>query len=143
RVATKVARMEEDLGSVNAVLADAVQRRMLGETVTTDIDTAGAPIADLPAETNGTDQVRRLKANIDQTVAELGITPVAVKRVVDTALVLARQQPLQPYTDEKHLAEGLYAVPPLTGSWQRATVGLTEKLRHGDDPPRQLPVTFD
>ena len=31
RVAVKVARMEEDLGTVNAVLADAVQQRMLGE----------------------------------------------------------------------------------------------------------------
>jgi superfamily II DNA/RNA helicase len=30
RVAAKVARMEEDLGSVNEVLADAVQKRMLG-----------------------------------------------------------------------------------------------------------------
>lgn len=143
RVATKVARMEEDLGSVNAVLADAVQRRMLGESVTADLDQAGAPAPDLPAESNVSDQVRRLKANVDQTVEELGITPTAVKRVVDTALVLARQQPLRPIRDEKQLAEGLYAVPPLTGSWQRATVGLTEKLRRGDEPPRQLPVTFD
>lgn len=31
RVARKVAKMEEDLGSVNAVIADAVQRRMTGD----------------------------------------------------------------------------------------------------------------
>src|SRR5690606_12049552 len=33
RVAVKVAQMQEDLGSVNAVLADAVQRRLLGAQV--------------------------------------------------------------------------------------------------------------
>ncbi|TVT30038.1 helicase [Amycolatopsis rhizosphaerae] len=148
RVATKVARMEEDLGSVNAVLADAVQKRMLGQTVNIDIDRAGARTArtqhrELPAETQVGEQVRRLRANLDDTVRELGITPDGIKRVVDTALELARQQPLRPHTDEKHLAQGLYQVPPLTGSWQRASAGLTEKLHRDDEPPRQLPVTFD
>ncbi|SCL28676.1 SNF2 family N-terminal domain-containing protein [Micromonospora pallida] len=145
RVATKVARMEEDLGSVNAVLSDAVQRRMLGEQVNVDIDTAGRDKAagTLPVESNLREQVRRLRADLDQTVEELGITPTAVKRVVDTALELARQQRLQRHTDDKHLLDGLYTVPPLTGSWQRAGAGLTAKLADGDEPPRQLPVTFD
>ena len=53
----------------------------------------------------------------------------SVKRVVDTALELARQQPLRPHVDERHPTTGLYDVPPLTGSWERATAGLTEKLR--------------
>ena len=48
RVAKKVARMEEDLGSVNAVLADAVQRRMLGETVDVDVDSAAKATAAAP-----------------------------------------------------------------------------------------------
>lgn len=140
RVANKVARMEEDLGRVNAVLADTVQRRMLGEAVEVDEATDTAPAA-LPADTDVPDQVRRLRTNIEETVAELGITPPAVKRVVDTALELARQQPLQRHRDDP--VEGWYDVPPLTGSWQRATEGLTERLHRDDEPPRQLPVTFD
>ncbi|MEU6207381.1 DISARM system SNF2-like helicase DrmD [Micromonospora musae] len=145
RVATKVARMEEDLGSVNAVLSDAVQRRMLGEQVAVDIDRAGKGKAGgtLPTESNLREQIRRLRADLDKTVEELGITPPAVKRVVDTALELARQQRLERLADDKHLLDGLYWVPPLTGSWQRASAGLTAKLQDDDEPPRQLPVTFD
>ena len=143
RVATKVARMEEDLGSVNAVLADAVQRRMLGETVDPDVEKAGRSTSELPVESNVGEQVRQLRRNLDETVAELGITPAAVKRVVDIALELARQQPLRQHIDDRYLVDGLFAVPPLTGSWQRASAGLTEKLQRDDEPPRQLPVTFD
>ncbi|HZO66584.1 MAG TPA: DISARM system SNF2-like helicase DrmD [Kribbellaceae bacterium] len=143
RVAIKVARMEEDLGSVNAVLAEAVLRRMLGETVESDVDTAGRAASELPAESNVGEQVRQLRRNLDETVAELGMTPSAVKRVVDTALDLARQQPLRKHIDDRYLVDGLFTVPPLTGSWQRATAGLTEKLQRDDEPPRQLPVTFD
>ncbi|GAA0406497.1 DISARM system SNF2-like helicase DrmD [Micromonospora gifhornensis] len=143
RVATKVARMEEDLGSVNAVLSEAVQRRMLGEQVAIDVDRPAKGKPNLPAEANLREQVRRLRADLDKTVEELGITPPAVKRVVDTALELARQQRLARHVDDKHLLDGLYSVPPLTGSWQRAGVGLTAKLTDGDEPPRQLPITFD
>ncbi|MFF5180702.1 DISARM system SNF2-like helicase DrmD [Micromonospora sp. NPDC000316] len=145
RIATKVARMEADLGSVNAVLADAVQRRMLGQHVDVDIDKAGKgkSTRSLPAEANLREQVVKLRAELDKTVEELGITPPAVKRVVDTALELARQQPLKRHIDDRHLVDGLYTVPPLTGSWQRAAAGLTAKLQRDDEPPRQLPVTFD
>jgi superfamily II DNA or RNA helicase len=143
RIATKVAQMKEDLGSVNAVLAEAVQRTMLGDRVDVEKVTATAAAPAVPVESNVGEQVRRLHANLDETVAELGITPASVKRVVDTALQLARQQPLKPHIDDKHPMDGLYAVPPLTGSWQRAAAGLTDKLDRPGEPPRQLPVTFD
>ncbi|WP_440065575.1 DISARM system SNF2-like helicase DrmD [Streptosporangium sp. OZ121] len=142
RVAQKVARMEEDLGSVNAVLADAVQRRMLGTIPDYDVEQTPRKQT-VQAETDVGEQVRRLRANLDDTVRELGITPAGVKRVVDTALGLAGQQPLRGHVDDKHLTEGLYDVPPLTGSWERATAGLAEKLRKKDEAPRQRPVTFD
>ncbi|MER7207477.1 DISARM system SNF2-like helicase DrmD [Streptosporangium sp. NPDC000239] len=142
RVARKVAQMEDDLGSVNAVLAEAVQRRMLNDIPDYDVERAGGR-GTVPAEMNVGEQVRRLRANLDDTVRELGITPAGVRRVVDTALGLARQQPLRDHLDDKHLAEDLYDVPPLTGSWERATAGLATKLRKKDEPPRQRPVTFD
>ena len=144
RVAEKVSRMEADLGSVNAVLADAVQRRMLGEIADFDVtgaDTGTGP--DLPVDTDVPRQVRRLRESLDRTVDDLGITPPAVHRVVGTALELARQQPLRPHVDEREYAEGFYEVPTLTGSWERAAAGLTEKLESDDRVPRQLPVTFD
>ncbi|WP_084692352.1 DISARM system SNF2-like helicase DrmD [Parafrankia elaeagni] len=176
RVVKKVAQMKADLGSVNAVLSDRVQRRMLGEraadlTTLDDLDTpAGASGASgtaaggkddaVPVAENVREQVRRLRATLDDTVRDLGITPRAVERVVNTALGLARQQPLQPHIDERgdlyddhprHLpaqrddepGDGMFDVPTLTGSWARASAGLTEKLHRDGAPPRQLPVTFD
>lgn len=144
RVAKKVASMQADLGSVNAVLAGAVQRKMLGEITDFDVEAADAdPGPDVPVERNVSVQVGKLRETLDETVAQLGITPGAVKRVVDTALDLARQQPLQTHLDDRDPDLPLFDVPPLTGSWERATDGLLEKLEHGDRAPRQLPITFD
>jgi superfamily II DNA or RNA helicase len=147
RVARKVSNMEADLGPVNAVLAEAVQRKMTGQAVTIDIDAVGpktgASAPQLPTESNVRGQVVRLRKHLDDTVEGLGITPAGVHRVVATALELARQQPLRPYVDDRYVDERLYEVPPLTGSWERATRDLTEKLEKPDRPPRRLPVTFD
>ncbi len=111
RVATKVAQMESDLGKVNSVLSDAVTRRMLGDYSAVDVENAGGAAELVPTETRIGEQVRRLRESLDQTVRELGITPAGVKWVVDTALVLARQQPLRPHVDERSLAEGLVRGP--------------------------------
>nr|WP_261555699.1 DISARM system SNF2-like helicase DrmD [Frankia tisae] len=174
RVVKKVAQMKADLGSVNAVLSDRVQRRMLGERVADpaelDLDVmvgaAGGKDDAVPVAENVREQVRRLRATLDDTIRDLGITPRAVQRVVSTALDLARQQRLTPHVDERgdlfggHLpdipgipgvpglpdddpGDGMFDVPTLTGSWARASAGLTEKLHREDAPPRQLPITFD
>ena len=142
RVARKVITMKADLGSVNAVLADAVQRRMVGGHVTLDVD-ATESTADLPVDKDVKGQVRALQATLADTVDQLGITPAAIHRVVSTALDLARQQPLRSHIDDKKIDDRLYDVPPLTGSWERAAAGLTEKLQHKGRTPRQRPVTFD
>ncbi|ACY98106.1 DISARM system SNF2-like helicase DrmD [Thermomonospora curvata] len=140
RVAKKVAQMEEDLGQVNAVLADAVQRRLLGEQVDVDAETARAAAREkVPTEGDVSGQVRRLRETVEETVKTLHITPEGIKRVVDTALELARQRPLTKAVDP----DPVYEVPVLTGSWERATAGLLEKLPTGGGEPRRLPVTFD
>jgi superfamily II DNA or RNA helicase len=152
RVAKKVATMEEDLGTVNAVLAEAVQRRMLGRLDPGFDVSAARPRpakrrgerGSVAAERNVRDQVARLREAVDETVDRLGIAPATVHRVVATALDLARQQPLRPHLDERQLAEGLYEVPPLTGSWARTAAGLIDRLeteRRG--APVQRPITFD
>ncbi|WP_017574760.1 DISARM system SNF2-like helicase DrmD [Nocardiopsis kunsanensis] len=147
RVATKVARMEEDLGSINAVMSDAVQRRMLGARTDLDAETARAGAKDtIASEGDIGEQVRRLRRRLDETVEHLALTPDRIKRVVDTALDLANQPALRTHLDEKEAAEGLYDVPVLSDSWVRASAGLTEKLpeKTGHDTvPRRLPVTFD
>ena len=149
RIAVKIARMEEDLGTVNAVLAEAVQRRMLGEIADFDIENASAATKRsaksrrLTADSDVSEQVKRLRRDLDTTVEELKVTPDHVKRLVDTALELDGEQPLRPVIDEKLFAEGLYEVPALTKSWARATEGLLEKLEREGEEPRRRPVTFD
>ncbi|MFG2470142.1 DISARM system SNF2-like helicase DrmD [Streptomyces canus] len=147
RVAKKVARMEHDLGSVNAVLADAVQRRMTGDTAPVDIENAKPkPIkgrrtgGEVAPEQNVTAQTKRLADQYDETVSALGLTPGNVKRVVDTALALDNQPPLLPSTlrAEDFEPGDLFDVQPLSGSWERATRGLAHKLREGE----QRPLTF-
>ncbi|MEU8524541.1 DISARM system SNF2-like helicase DrmD [Streptomyces sp. NPDC048629] len=147
RVAVKVARMEEDLGKVNAVLADAVQRRMTGD-LGGDFDVENAEVyatrkaprgGNVAAERDAQAQAQRLKEQVEATVGTLGITPDRVARVVSTALPLARQQDISPVIDERALAEGFFAVPTLTGPWERASQGLADKLR----PEIQRPITFD
>lgn len=147
RVAKKVARMEHDLGSVNAVLADAVQRRMTGDTAPVDIENAKPkPIkgrrtgGEVAPEQNVTAQTKRLADQYDETVTALGLTPANVKRVVETALALDNQPPLLPSTFRAEDFEpgDLFEVQPLSGSWERATRGLAHKLREGE----QRPLTF-
>ena len=83
RVAAKVARMEEDLGTVNAVLADAVQKRMLGEIDDYDVEhaaapaessAAGAPAGSPPTPTSRA-QVSRLRRDLDATVGGTARSP--------------------------------------------------------------------
>ncbi|MDR3084344.1 MAG: DISARM system SNF2-like helicase DrmD [Streptomyces sp.] len=147
RVAKKVARMEHDLGSVNAVLADAVQRRMTGDTTPVDIENAKPrPIkgrrtgGEVAPEQNVTEQTKRLADQYEGTVTALGLTPANVKRVVDTALALDHQPALAPslLRAEDFEPGDLFDVPPLSGSWERATRGLAHKLREGE----QRPITF-
>ena len=94
-------------------------------------------------EADVSEQVRRLRRDLDATVEELRITPDHIKRLVDTALELDGEQPLMPCLDERFLAEGLYEVPALTKSWARATDGLLEKLEREGEQPKRRPITFD
>ena len=130
--------MRDDLGSVNAVLADAVQRRMLGEQVTLDVERGRRrPGADVPVETDvpraGPPAARAARRDGRQSWAS---PRRGCERVVDTALELARQRPLRPHLDDRHVDDRLFDVPPLTGSWHRATAGLAEKLETADRAPR-------
>jgi superfamily II DNA or RNA helicase len=140
RVARKVAQIEYDLGAVNAVLADTVQRRMLGERVDVDAalqaKTSQRRRGRLASDADVSGQVRRLREQVDQTVMALNLTPATVERVVRTSLRLARQDTLKPAYDPD---QGIFEVPPLTGPWARAA----ERLPHPLRPEELRPVTFD
>jgi superfamily II DNA or RNA helicase len=134
RVAQKVATERQDLGSVNPVLAHAVEARMLGRPRLIDPlqVTPKASTSLLRAERDLRDQVRRLHDQLDASIRELHVAPANVRRVVDTALALADQPPL---ADEPG---GLIAPPSLRAGWERTVTGLADPL---DGHLR--PFTFD
>ncbi|WP_377454115.1 DISARM system SNF2-like helicase DrmD [Rhodococcoides fascians] len=140
RVAVKVATMREDLGSVNPVLAAAVERRMLGgsdrafniETVQPKSATRDA----LKVERTLRAEADRLRATLAESAHELHSTPADVERVVRVGLELGRQSALQPHLDEQ-TGRTVWRVPPLTGSWARTTADLVDR----DYGAR--PISFD
>jgi len=140
RVAAKVAVERKDLGSVNPVLAHAVEARMLGRPVLVDPLTVPVrvPASLLRAEEDLRGQIARLREQLDASVRQLHVAPPNVRRVVDTALALASQPPLTDLHAGDPGAAGLVAPPDLRAGWERTVTGLADPL---SGIPR--PLTFD
>jgi hypothetical protein len=148
-VATKVDQIRDDLGSAGPVLAAQVEEAMLGkrsridEAQLTGEKTRKAQAALHRIERDLREEVHRLRAALDASIEELGLTPAAVQRVVEVGLQLARQAPLQPVTLAREPGDSrptgpAFAVPPMTRSWARINAELFDPIRDV-----QLPVTFD
>lgn len=134
RVAVKVAAERADLGSVNPVLARAVEARMLGRPVFADLTSASPTpsTALLRAEQDLRAQVRRLRDQLATSTRRLHVAPANVRRVVDTALALADQPPLA------DRGQGEVEPPDLRAGWERTVADLADPL---SGEPR--PLTFD
>ena len=138
RVAQKVAVERRDLGSVNPVLAHAVEARMLGRPLMIDpLAVAPKPAAAaLRAERDLREQVRKLTAQLESSITSLHVAPPNIRRVVDTALALAGQPPL---SDRASAGETALIEPPdLRAGWERTLSGLADPLSG-----EQRPLTFD
>jgi superfamily II DNA or RNA helicase len=138
RVARKIAVERRDLGSVNPVLAHAVEQRMLGRPVLIDpLTVAPRPSTSLlRSERDLREQVSRLHDQLETSVRQLHVAPVNVRRVVDTALAMASQPPLAEIGGDSGAA--LIAPPDLRSGWERTLAGLADPL---SGQPR--PLTFD
>jgi superfamily II DNA or RNA helicase len=137
RIAEKVATERRDLGSVNPVLAHAVEARMLGRPVLQDPLTVNPKPSTslLRAERDLREQVRRLRAQLHESIRQLHVAPANVRRVVEVALALADQPPL---ADLPGGEPELIAPPVLKAGWERTVTGLADPL---SGEPR--PLTFD
>jgi len=90
------------------------------------------------------DQLKKLMDQLQDTQAELQLTPESVLNVVQTGLQLAGQPPLIETTvaglwpDPQRAQCPVFRLPPLTGSWAACTAGLahphTQQIR---------PIVFD
>lgn len=141
RVARKVANERRDLGSVNPVLAHAVESRMLGRPTLVDpMSVSPKPAVsvlraerDLRRQAEGLQaQAQRLKAQLDASIAALHVAPANVRRVVDRALASAGQPPLA------DVRPGVVDHPVLRHGWERYLATSIDRLTKAP-----LPLTFD
>ena len=138
RVAYKVEHIRDDLGSVGSVLADQVSEAMLGRRTSIDddaIDRArskpGTKV--LQVERKLREGLAQCHERLEQSIDELNLIPERVEQVVATALDVANQPAILPTG-----VDGEFRLPPLSGSWQRTSEGMVDRLS-GDE----LPFTFD
>jgi len=146
RAVRKVESIREDLGKVGPVIAEQVEDAMLGRRRRLDTRSAeekAAPLRSLlKFERRLRDQIEHLHQQLQESRRELGLTPENVQAVVETALELAGQPPLQRMTlhdpnGEKPSIEVFY-LPPLKGSWAACSEGIEHPYTH---QPR--PLVFD
>jgi hypothetical protein len=141
RAVEKVQQIREDLmGKVGDVIAEQVEQAMLGIGNRRRLDIGRVQDATKPGRA-----LLRLERQLDEQIQkqirlffeqrhEMHLTPDHVKRVVDTALEMAGQPPLQ-------LAAGnpdAYFVPPLKGIWANAKIGLAHPFTG-----EERPIVFD
>ena len=142
-IARKIDTIRDDLGTAGPVLAEQVEAAMLGRSAN--------PNASAPADRNKAaralnrlerdlrERIAELRAQLDESIAELHLTPHNVERVVNAGLDIANQPPLRSTTLER--ADGtieVFEVPQLTRSWATATRDLYDPIA---DVIR--PITFD
>lgn len=144
RIAEKVGTVAADLGSVNQVIDTEVQQHF-GSTPAARRPKQGAPedgdAIITRALAGGMELNRRLtelSETYEQTKGEMHLRPGNTRRVVDAALALTGQPPLEEVGDEQTDAE-VFEVPALAPAWQPALEGLDTRL----DPGVFRPVTFD
>lgn len=140
RAARKVDQMRADLGAskVRQILADAVEKVMMGRSRNLDLSLvdaeASATRAILKAERDIQRQVAQMRERLDVTRLELGVTDDNVASVVNTALALASQPALSPDPTTK----GAFRLPAFEGAWANTHVGLMHPFTK---LPR--PIVFD
>ena len=140
RIAQKVVTVARDLGSVNQVIAADIQghfaktktdrRKATAMDGNTVINKALAGGLDLNA------QLTRLEQGYAESKAQLHLEPANLRRVVDTALRISHQPPLEEIggTDA-----AVFTVPALGPAWQASLRGLDTRL----EPGVWRPITFD
>ena len=159
RAVRKVEVIREDLGKVGPVIADQVEDAMLGRRRRLDTRSAeekAAPLRSLlKFERKLREQIDRLREQLDESRRELSLTPQHVQSVVEIALELSGQPPLQPaiLRDPNEPARAdvshptpmyrlapieVFYLPQLRGSWAACTEGLEHPYTH-----ITRPVVFD
>lgn len=144
-LAKKVEQIRKDLGSVGPILAERVERSLLGESSRSLEDVVIESGDGNRSYAGGSAMARKMRERILrlheallETKRELGILPSRIHNVVDVALRSSGQPPLRPVHLEGAPEGSVFEVPSLQGAWARALEGLEHPLTG-----RRRPITFD
>lgn len=148
---TKVEQIRADLGKVGPVIAEQVTEAMVGRRdrlQTLEAERAAEPVRRLlKFERNLEERIRKLHDQLLETKRELNLAPENIQAVVEIALALAGQPPLQPVAmpglwpdpSGRNQHSPVFQVPALHGvTWARCTEGL----EHPHTRVRR-PIVFD
>ena len=137
RAVRKVEAIREDLGKVGPVIAEQVEEAMLGRRTRLDTKRAEAesePVRKLfKFERDLAKQIRALTDKLHETKRELRLDPENVQKVVEVALELAGQPPL-----EEAKLPGLWPDPKrrvVPGVPAPGALGQLGAVRRGPGPP--------
>lgn len=144
RAALKVDKIRQDLGRVGPVIAEQVESAMLrGGGSRLDTEAAEKRAAGdrkiLKTERNVRERIKRLHERLLETQEKQELNPGTVRHVVEVALDLVGQPPLEPTTIPGAGPETeVFEMPAFRGTWQRCTEGLVHP-----HTGKRRPVTFD
>ena len=133
RIAQKVANVEYDLGSVNQVIGDDIQKHFTGRVNTRKArgqDGNAAINKTLAGSVTLNARLTELERGYDESRVALHLEPGNLRRVVDAALKMTHQPLLIPTEDpdigfDRPEAEA-FEVPPLSQGWQECN----DRARH-------------
>ena len=139
RIARKITQIERDLGSTNLVIGEEIQEHFTGRKPSRrkakGVDANQVIQSALAGGIELNTRLTELERGYDTSRADLHLEPQNLRRVVDTALRINHQLPLQPIGTDG----AIFAVPTLTAGWQASLKGLDNRLK----PGVLRPITFD
>jgi superfamily II DNA or RNA helicase len=141
RVLRRIVQQEDDLGSVNPVIAEEIQLALTGAQAKPKkpVKVEDTTIAEMMhGEREVRNELTKLEDQLEETLSRLHVRPDNLLRVVETALHLDHQPPLVPRVD-KRSKQTVYEVPKLALGWSSAINSLSTRL----DRDTQRYITFD
>jgi len=149
RAVRKIESIREDLGKVGPVIAEQVEKAMLGRRSrldTTQAEADSAPVRKLMKFERDLDkQIKQLMDQLDETKRELRLSPENIQKVVEIGLQLAGQPPLIPaklpgiWPDPNRSSCPVFNLPALSGSWEQCVEGLYDPFER----EKMRPFVFD
>jgi len=153
RIAKKIDRIREDLGSANTILADQVESAMLGKKAFISVEKAEADAKRIrealkieKAERDLAKNLKQISDQLDDTKKILNLNPDSVEHAIRVALKLAGQPDLEeatlsgvwPDRTGKRKKCPVFRLPAFHGTWSRSTEGLAHPHTH-----KVRPIVFD